>query len=299
MKSTFTALLTVVFVTALGAWLVLLWGSASSDVTPFVAFAGAGGATLFVGAIVLRRTERAHAAALDREAKGLPLRDGSLEAASGPLVLCGPTLRAPLTGRPCLAWAFEAWFEKVVGGGEGEDEGKETRRVAVASGKGLAHVTIRSARGEAALLGWPGLEAFAHRTVRGPEAWQGLKRVVDSKGPGGAAKDRREPDGTAALEAVFVDGKEKPDLSSLEAREWIVPPDAQVAAVGTWSAARGGLLPARWLDAKDVRLIPGHGAALGHFVTSNWQQKLAKAIPVAVLLNVPAIGLALYRLLRG
>lgn len=295
MKSAFTVLLTAVFVTALGAWLVLLWGSASSDVTPFVAFAGAAGATLFVGAIVLRRTERAHASALDREAKGLPLRDGSLEAASGPLVLRGPTLRAPMTGRPCVAWAFEAWFEKVVG--KGEDE--ETRRVAVASGRGLAQVAIRSARGEAALLGWPGLEAFGLHTVRGPEAWQRLMKLARSGGQGAAREDRKEPDGTAALETFFVDAAAKPDLESLKASEWIVPPGAQVAAVGTWSAVRGGLLSARRFDEKDVWLIPGHGAALGHFVTSNWQRKLAKAIPVSILLNVPAIGLALYRLLRG
>ena len=168
MKSRFTALLTAVFVTAYGAWFVLLLGSAFSDVTPFAAFAGAAGATLFVGAIVLRRVERAHASALDCEAKGLPLRDGSLEAASGPLVLLGPTLRAPLTGRPCVAWAFEAWFDKVVGKGEDEDEGKETRRVAVASGKGLAHVTIRSARGEVALfLNVPAIGLVLHRAVSG------------------------------------------------------------------------------------------------------------------------------------
>ena len=296
MKSRFTALLTAVFVTALGAWFVLLWGSASSDVMPFVALAAAAGATLFVGAIVLLRIERAHASALDREAKGLPLRDGTIEAASGPLFLRGPTLRAPLTGRPCVAWAFEAWFAKVVAG-EGEDE--ETRRVVVASGKGLAHVAIRSARGEVALLGWPGLDAFGLQRVRGPAVWQRLKKVARESGPGAAPKDRREPDGTAALETVFVDEKEKPDLASLEAKEWVVPPGADVAAVGTWSAERGGLLSARWLDAKHVRLIPGHGAALGHFVTSNWQGKLAKAIPVAILLNVPAIGLALYRFVKG
>jgi hypothetical protein len=177
MKSRFTALLTAVFVTAFGAWFVLLWGSAVRDVALLAALAGAGGATLFVGAIVLRRIERAHASALDREAKGLPLRDGTLEASSG---------------------------------------------------------------------------------------------------NGANAKNRREPDGTAALETVFVDGKETPDLASVEAYEWIVPPDAQVAAVGTWSAARSGLLSARGLDAKDVRLIP-----------------------VAILLNVPAIGLALHRFVNG
>ncbi|HYN43626.1 MAG TPA: hypothetical protein VE129_17750 [Thermoanaerobaculia bacterium] len=297
MKSRFTALLTAVFVTALGAWLVLLWGSAFSDVTPFAALAGAAGAALFVGAIVLLRIERVHASALDREVKGLPLRDGALEAASGPLMLRGPTLRAPLTGKPCVAWALEAWFEKAVG--KGEDEDRETRRVAVASGKGLAHVTIRSARGEVALLGWPGLEAFGLQTVRGTEAWQGLKRLGRASGQGAHAKDRREPDGTAALETAFVDEREKPDFASLKANEWVVPPGAEVAAVGTWSAERGGLLSARWLDAKHVRLIPGNGAALGHFVESNWQRKLAKAIPVAILLNVPAIGLVLYRTVRG
>lgn len=297
MKSRFTALLTAVFVTVLGAWLVLLWGSAFGDVAPIAAFAGAAGATLFVGAIVLRRTERAHAAALDREAKGLSPRDGSLEAASGPLVLRGPTLKAPLTGRPCVAWAFEASFAKVVG--KGEDEEEETRRVVVASGKGLAHVAIRSARGDVALFGWPGLEAFGLRLVRGPEVWQRLKEVARESGLGPLPKDRREPDGSAALETVFVDERETPDLQSLKANEWIVPPGTEVAAVGTWSATRQGLLSARWLDAKHVRLIPGHGVALGHFVTSNWQRKLAKAIPVAFLLNVPGIGLVLYRAIRG
>lgn len=289
-------LLAGVFLAAFGGWASLLWRVAGAPGPQIVSAFAALGAMLFAMALLEHASKSAQARAVGREGRRRPPRDGSLEAASGPFVPRGALLEAPLTGRPCVAWAFRAgWWA------EGRDEGgeRESRWIPAASGEGLAAGAIRSARGDVPLLGWPSLADFPAQGLRNPEARERLAALRTRRASAGPAGGGGEPDGAGPVERTRLEADERFSNPALEAEERIVPPDGEVTAIGTWSAARGGLVEATWASERNIRLVPGRGAAISYYIGGTSTRELRTGILVGLVMSAPAVGMMAYGLVRS
>ena len=204
----------------------------------------------------------------------------------------GAILEAPLTGRPCVAYVFRAGWQAEERDPEGETV---SRWVPVASGEGLAAGAIRSSRGDVPVLGWSALGDFPSETLRNPAARDRLAALRARTGPREDAGDGREPDGIGPVERLRFEDEGRLANPSLEAEERVVSPDGELTAIGKWSAARGGLVEATWASERSIRLIPGRGAAISHYIVGTSRRELRTGVLVAALLSLPAIGMTVYR----
>src|SRR5262249_42449405 len=93
-------------------------------------------------------------AALRRAASGEPMRDGRLEAASGPIQPIATPLEAPFTGRPCVAYEYDVKQHAAV---TSRDQGT---RASEYTGVALAPCAINTVRGSVRVLGWALLDQF-------------------------------------------------------------------------------------------------------------------------------------------
>ncbi len=288
-------LLAGAFLAAFGGWATFLRGFAGAPGPQVVAAFAALGVMLLVMALLEHAGKDAQARAVEREERRRPPRGGRIEAASGPFVPRGDLLTAPLTGRPCVAYAFRAgWWAE----GRDDEGERESRWVPAASGEGVAAGAIRSARGDVRLLAWPALRDFPAETLRGAEA-RGRLAAVQARGGSAAGTEARDPDGSARAERIRFEAEERLANAALEAEERIVPPDATVTAIGEWSPERAGLVEAAWASGRSVRLVPGAGAAISHYIGGRSARELRTGILVGLILNAPAVGMAVWGLLRG
>lgn len=288
-------LLAGAFLAAFAGWEHLLRGAAGAPLPLVVAGFAALGATLLVMAVLEHASKGAQARAVEREERRLPPRDGRLEAASGAFAPREVLLAAPLTGRPCVAYAFRVgyWAE-----GRDEQGEREALWVPAASGEGLAAGAIRSARGDVPLLAWPSLVDFPAQALRGTEARERLEVLRARSSAAGTVAEAREPDGSGSVERIRFEAPERAANPGLEAEERIVPPHGVLTAIGSWSSARGGLVAAVWASNRSIRLVPGAGAAISHYIGGRSARELRTGIIIGLLLSAPAIGMTVWRLVR-
>ncbi len=248
-----------------GAYLYLLWGKVETVPAIFLAGFGSLGLLMVVGQLKAVLFGSGDVGALKRAEQGLPLEDGKEEAVWGRIEPLGDALTAPFSGRPCVAYEYDAKKASAP-----DDENATASTLA---GFALAPSVIRSSRGDVRLLGFSLLTEFPETVVDDPEA---VHRAVRH-----AASSQMEEMGLARLGAMISamddamaddDGSVRKDMKAKDASvadleacvltEKIVAPGETVTAIGIWDASRGGLVPKHRGKSAVVRLFPGGGAAM-------------------------------------
>jgi hypothetical protein len=202
-----------------------------------------------------RRHERTLVAAAI--AGNLP-RDGQRVAVVGRIRPAAQPLTAPLSGERCVAYSYEAFHT--------EGSGKSRRRVQDFTGMALCPSRIHSTLGPIRLLGFPHLDGFPeehHDTQEACARMEDHLRSAQFEASGLVGS-------IAALETALIDndGSLRHDwrLSSAESVAGLalfetgVPVDAEVCAIGMYSAEKRGLVPDRVGSGRSLRLVRGSAA---------------------------------------
>jgi hypothetical protein len=183
---------------------------------------------------------------ITKAAAGRAPRDGRRSAVSGRIQPRGTVLAAPISGRACLAYHWEARSDTV------NSKGVRIGESIAAEGLALAPSEIVGAHGRALLLDFNGLPAFpaseTHATATG--------RVAEVLARPRSVRKDRELDGSLVEEhrARFTWNP----TDSLKLLERVVLPGEQVAAVGIFSTEPEGL---RGNPGSPLELRPGGFAA--------------------------------------
>lgn len=193
-------------------------------------------------------------AAVGAGAAGRAPADGRRVVLVGTLEALGEPLRAPLDGSPCVAYELKVT----------EDRGTGRRRMILTHfrGSGLVPSVIVTPSGRHRLLVVPDLQGSPPATPssRHVEAFERHARAVRVTPPKDAAQElvNRWTDADGAYRAdVRYTPVEALDLTRCRLEQQHIRPGAPVCAIGTYSAARGGLVPGPgW--AGGARLIEGH-----------------------------------------
>lgn len=163
-------------------------------------------------------------------AAGRVPRDGRRSAVSGRIKPRGSLLAAPISGRPCVGYHWEARSETV------NLKGVRMGEAIAAEGLALAPCEIVGAHGHATLLDFNGLAAFPMwetrdvATGRVAEILAGPRNVRKEREPGGSLVEEHRSHFTW-----------KP-TDSLKLLEHVVLPGEQVTAVGIFAAEQRALL---------------------------------------------------------
>jgi hypothetical protein len=182
------------------------------------------------------------ASTIARAASGTPPRDGRRSAVSGRIRPRGMLLGAPISGRPCLAYHWEARSEIV------NSKGMRGKEAIVAEGLSLAPCDVAGPHGRTILLDFGGLAAFPMEETSGPATGRVAEVLARPRG----ARKNRGPDGSLVEEhrAYFTWTPDAP----LKLIERVVLPDDPVAAVGVFSAREQALHGSRYAP---LELGPG------------------------------------------
>ncbi len=262
------AIAAVILLGLFGGYLYILWGKI--EAVPAIILAGFGslGLVMVVSQVKAVMFGSGDAGALKRAEQGLPLEDGKEEAVWGPIELLGAPLEAPFSGRPCVAYEYDAKNPSTT-----DSEGDVRPGGSTLAGFALAPSVIRSNRGDVHLLGFSLLSEFpenvmndpgdAERAIRYAGSTEftemGLAKIgamfstmddAMSDDDGSVRKDMRKKAATAS------------DLAACTLTEKVIAPGETVTAIGLWDAARGGLVPKHRGKSVIVRLLPGGGAAM-------------------------------------
>ena len=263
------AIAAFVLIAVYGFYLWLLWGRIETLPVFILSGFGAIGFLIFFSQLKEVVAGPSGSGALKRAEKGLPLADGEEEAVWGPIEPLGASLEAPFSGRPCVAYEYDA------------KEGGEGTASAMA-GFALAPSVIRSHRGDVHVLGFSMLDAWKEKRFDDPEARERATRW--------AATTEFQEMGLAKVGAMFSaldqamaddDGSVRTDLRTKELRsdglaacalkEKVILPGETVTAIGIWDAAKGGLVPRLRDKSAIVRITPGGGAAaVAHATKRPW-----------------------------
>jgi hypothetical protein len=258
----------VILLGLFGGYLYLLWGKIETLPAFILALFGALGLVMVVSQVKAVVFGSGDAGALKRAEQGLPLEDGREEAVWGPIEPLGATLKAPFSGRACVAYEYDAKNPSTV-----DSEGETRPGGSTLAGFALAPSVIRSNRGDVHLLGFSLLQDFPEKVMNHPEDAErairyagsteftemGLAKLgamlstmdeAMSDDDGSVKKDMRMKAATAA------------DLAACTLTEKVIAPGETVTAIGLWDAARGGLVPKHRGKSVIARLLPGGGAAM-------------------------------------
>lgn len=184
---------------------------------------------------------------------GLAPVDGARAVLVGTLEPLGAPLRAPLDGSACLAYDYRIT----------EDRGSGRRRTILTHfrGSGLAPSVIVTRSGRHRLLTVPDLQASppttpSSRHIAAFEAYARSTSFTPAEGAAQDLVDRWTDDDGAHRSDVCFTPLEKLDLSRCTLAQQQVRPGAPVCVIGSYSAARGGVVPSpTW--AGNPRLIEG------------------------------------------
>ncbi len=262
------AIATVVLLGLFGAYLSLLWGRIETVPALILALFGALGLVMVVSQVKAVIFGSGDAGALKRAEQGLPLVDGREEAVWGPIEPLGATLEAPFSGRPCVAYEYNAKNPSTTG-----SDGEVRPGGSTLAGFALSPSVIRSSRGDVNLLGFSLLEEFPEKVMEDPEDAERAIRYVGSTEftQMGLAKlgamlslmddAMADDDGTVRKDMRMKDATAS-DLARCTLTEKVIAPGETVTAIGLWDAAKGGLVPKHRGKSVIVRLLPGGGAAM-------------------------------------
>ena len=258
----------VVMLGLFGAYLSLLWGKIETLPAVILAGFGALGLVMVVGQLKAVLFGSGDAGALKRAEQGLPLADGQEEAVWGTIEPLGAPLLAPFSGRPCVAYEYDAKNPS-----SRDSEGRSTSGGSTISGFALAPSVVRSSRGDVHLLGFSLLTEFEGKTFDDPESRERAVRHAASTEftEMGLAKigamistldEAMTDDDGSVRKDLRMKGATAADLEACTLEEKVVAPGETVTAIGLWDASRGGLVPKHRGKSAIVRLLPGGGAAM-------------------------------------
>lgn len=258
----------VVMLGLFGGYLYLLWGKVEAVPAMILALFGALGLVMVVSQLKAVIFGSGDQDALRRAEQGLPLVDGEKEAVWGPVEPLGALLAAPFSGRPCVAYEYDAKNPATRG-----SDGRERPGGSAISGFALCPSVIRSGRGDVLLCGFSILDKF-EKTLLGEDA-EARRRAREY-----AAQTRFEAMGLSKIGSMLSqmdeamaddDGSVRKDwkmndgevaLEDCELEEKIIAPGEMITAVGIWDAARGGIVPKKGGRSAIVQLMPGGGLAM-------------------------------------
>ncbi|HYN43627.1 MAG TPA: hypothetical protein VE129_17755 [Thermoanaerobaculia bacterium] len=262
------AIATVVLLGLFGGYLYLLWGRI--ETVPAIVLSGFGalGLVMVVSQVKAVIFGSGDAGELKRAEQGLPLEDGREEAVWGPLEPLGATLEAPFSGRPCVAYEYNAKNPSLT-----DSRGHKRPGGSTLAGFALAPSVIRSNRGDVHLLGFSLLNEFPEKVMAHPEDAERAIRYVGSTEftEMGLAKigamlstmdDVMADDDGSVKKDMRMKAATAADLAACTLTEKLIAPGETVTAIGLWDAARGGLVPKHRGKSVIVRLLPGGGAAM-------------------------------------
>jgi hypothetical protein len=183
---------------------------------------------------------------------GAAFVDGQFAAAEGEVRAQGKLLKAPFTGRPCVAYEYDVWLGS--GGVPGRMGRGSGRGWAGVAGVALAPCVIEAAQGSVRLLGWTPLQThFRPEWLEDtPKTRSVLKRVLAErrfekmtgikglKVLGQLVNLQKDDDGSLHHDWLF-DEKVLDDPASVLVSERIVEEREHVGASGLWSEEGQGL----------------------------------------------------------
>jgi hypothetical protein len=258
----------VVMLGLFGGYLYLLWGKVEAVAAIILALFGSLGLVMVVSQLKAVIFGSGDEGPLRRAEQGLPLVDGEKEAVWGPVEPLGELLTAPFSGRPCIAYEYDAMNPETTG-----SDGRERSGGSAISGFALCPSVIRSNRGDVRLCGFSILDKF-EKTLYGEDAEARLRSERY------AAQTRFETMGLSKIGSMLSqmdeamaddDGSVRKDwklkdgeiaLERCELEEKIIAPGEMITVVGIWDAARGGIVPKKGGKSAIVQLMPGGGLAM-------------------------------------
>jgi hypothetical protein len=274
-----------VWIVLAGAYGYVAWQK-TRELFPAAIVAVLGGtfASVLIGSFAGLFTGARDRAALRRAIGGDALRDGRLEAASGPIRPLDAPLQGPFTGRACVAYEYDV---KPPGGEQSEF-----------AGVALAPCAIDTPRGSVRVLGWAILDQFPREDssaidrVRGAAYLRaaslerlGLTSLISVLGELLADDD-------GMIRKDFQIGAATVDLEGRTIEERIVPVGAVVTLLGRWSEAKRGFAPTG--PSSLNRLFSGDLAGVRRQVGGNTVQTFA--IGVFFFLALHALLVPMYLL---
>jgi hypothetical protein len=258
----------VVLLGLFGGYLYLLWGKVETMPAFILAGFGALGFIMVVSQLKAVIFGSGDAGALKRAEQGLPLEDGKEEAVWGPIEPLGAPLQAPFSGRPCVAYEYDAKNPTTV-----DSRGHERPGGSTLAGFALAPSVIRSSRGDVHLLGFSLLSEFPEKVMQDPGDTERAIQYVGSTEftEMGLAKigamlstmdDAMSDDDGSVRKDMRMKAATAADFAACTLTEKVIAPGETVTAIGLWDAAKGGLVPKHRGKSVIVRLLPGGGAAM-------------------------------------
>jgi hypothetical protein len=210
---------------------------------------------------------------------GEPPADGARAVLVGTLEALGAPLRAPLDDSACLAYEYRVT----------EDRGSGRRRMILTHfrGSGLAPSVIVTRSGRHRLLTVPDLQGSPPATPSSGHiaAFERYARSIRFTAADAAAQeleDRWTDDDGAYRSDVGYSPLDRVDLARCMLTQQHIRPGARVCAIGTYSTARGGLVPSpTW--AASPRLIEGGVDDLLQTLGSSARRRLLLGLIAALL----------------
>ena len=175
--------------------------------------------------------------AIRRAMEGLPPIDGKLAAAYGPIRARGKLLKAPFTGRPCVAYDY-----KVASVGSSDR--------AAFWGVRMASCAVESTEGPRRILGWVMLNGFPTAAIEDSDVERGVEYLKSVQPEEFGALDilstlrelTGDNDGVISKDYISSDAEFKFNASGVT--ETILPAGQMGTVVGFWSGNRGGFTSA-------------------------------------------------------
>jgi hypothetical protein len=224
---------------------------------------------------------------------GEEMTDGETVTIVGRVRALGSPLRAPFSDQPAVLYSYE--IEHISPDPESTSSAKDY------SGFALAPTAIDSSRGSINLLGFPLLEGFPKTTVDSEVAKQNAAAYIastaftDMQGfhPGQIYQQIRDvltdDDGHLRKDWKMTEDR---DLSDKYLTEQIVAPGEQVCVIGSWSAAKHGLVPGGTDGV--IQLLRGDPQKVGSNLWGKCIRNVIGGLVVAAIVNA-----GVYTILRA
>jgi hypothetical protein len=214
---------------------------------------------------------------------GEQFEDGATVTVVGHIRAAGSSLRAPFSGNPAVLYSYD--IDHIAHTGSDANDVKDY------SGFAMTPCAIDSPHGSVRLLGFPLLEEFPKRSFdteagrRNALAYLESAPLTDMQGfhPGMIYHEIKElltdDDGHFRKDWKMTEDR---DLTGKHLREQIVAPGDQVCAIGCWSAAKHGLVPA---GGAVIRLLQGDPQKIVSGLRRKSVGNLIGALIVAAVVN--------------
>jgi hypothetical protein len=218
--------------------------------------------------------------------------DGATVAVAGTIRPLGEALLTPFSRRRAVLYSFEVEHENPA-------MRDEMRQVKDYSGFALTPSVIDSMHGAVKLLCYPQLEGVGKEVITAPDAIANAQEYIantqwtDMKlNPAAIYREVKDmlTDDDGSVRKDWRMG-EPPDLERTTLQEQLVPPGAQVFAIGKWSAANRGLIPDAGVPA---RLVVGDARHVLASLRSKITGNLFGAILFGVVVNAALFFIVKY-----